>query len=131
LDFVVKRAVFAVPGDLATPTGGYVYDARIIGGLRTRGWSVDVTDLGANFPRPDARALHDARNMLAKIRPGVLLVIDGLAFGTMAQEAPALADQHRLVALVHHPLASRPDSHRAKPRSCARASVAHCRLRIT
>ena len=102
---MVRRIAFAVPGDLATPTGGYAYDANIVAGLRARNWEVDVHDLGAHFPRPNARALHAARNALAVIRPGLPLVIDGLAFGVMPDIAPALAARHRLIALVHHPLA--------------------------
>ena len=54
--FVVRRVVFAVPGDLDTPTGGYAYDKRIIAELRTLGWEVAVLDLGNSFPRPDAQA---------------------------------------------------------------------------
>ena len=30
--------VFAVPGDLDTPTGGYAYDKRMIAELRELGW---------------------------------------------------------------------------------------------
>src|ERR1700752_2835762 len=43
---------FAVPGDLATPTGGYGYDRRINKELREFGWQVDVADIGEGFPFP-------------------------------------------------------------------------------
>ena len=46
------RVAFAVPGDLATPTGGYSYDRRIVQELRRLGWQVDVADIGRGFPFP-------------------------------------------------------------------------------
>jgi hypothetical protein len=50
----------AVPGDLATPTGGNGYDRRIIQELRRLGWQVDVVDIGGGFPFPSIaeRATH-------------------------------------------------------------------------
>jgi len=102
---VVRQVAFAVPGDLATPTGGYVYDGRIINELGVLGWRVQVLDLGDSFPRPSAEARTAAHRSLSAL-PGVHpIVIDGLAFGVLAAEAQALASGHALIALVHHPLA--------------------------
>ena len=46
--------VFAVPGDLDTPTGGYAYDKRMIAELRELGWRPQVVNLGEGFPHPNA-----------------------------------------------------------------------------
>jgi glycosyltransferase involved in cell wall biosynthesis len=102
---VVKEAVFVVPGDLATPTGGYTYDRRIIAELSAAGWHTRVLDIGEGFPRPTAAARAAAHQRIAALSGGRPIVIDGLAFGVMAEEARALADGSRLIALVHHPLA--------------------------
>lgn len=102
---MVKRFAFAVPGDLATPTGGYAYDRRIIAELRELGWQVDVIDLGAGFPRPSADERTAARNRLAAAPASCPIVIDGLAFGVLPEAASELRARNPLIALVHHPLA--------------------------
>jgi glycosyltransferase involved in cell wall biosynthesis len=102
---VVKEAAFVVPGDLATPTGGYVYDRRIIAELRALDWQVQVLDIGEGFPRPTAVVRAAAHRRIAGLARGQPIVIDGLAFGVLAQEAQALARERSLVPLVHHPLA--------------------------
>ena len=101
----MKRVVFAVPGDLSTPTGGYVYDRRIVAELPKSGWQVDVVDIGACFPRASVAERATAHLQLAALPAGRLIVVDGLAFGVLTQTAEALHRTHRLVALVHHPLA--------------------------
>lgn len=102
---LVKRLTFAVPGDLATPTGGYAYDRRVIEELRTLGWQVDVLDLGAHFPNPTTAQREAARNTLMAARRDAPLVIDALALGVIPEIAAELSVTHRLVGLVHHPLA--------------------------
>jgi glycosyltransferase involved in cell wall biosynthesis len=94
-----------VPGDLTTPTGGYAYDRRMIAELRAMGWRVDVLDLGEEFPHASARARQSAVTLLAALPASAPVVVDGLAYGTLGDAAMALAASHRLIALVHHPLA--------------------------
>jgi glycosyltransferase involved in cell wall biosynthesis len=98
---------FAVPGDLATPTGGYGYDRRIIHELRELGWQVDVADLGDDFPFPSIAERATALAILSAIPAGCPIVLDGLAFGALP-EAGALRCRTPLIALVHQPLALDP-----------------------
>jgi len=102
---VVNRVAFAVPGDLATPTGGYAYDRRIIAELQKMGWQVDVVNLGDGFPKPTWETKAAAKRKLAEVPKGCPIVIDGLAFGVMDEAARELRDRNPLIALVHHPLA--------------------------
>jgi glycosyltransferase involved in cell wall biosynthesis len=101
---VGARLAFAVPGDLATPTGGYRYDARIIQELGRLGWLVDVLDVGDGFPFPSAEQRAKALVMLSAVPVGCPIILDGLAFGTLP-EAGALQSRTPLIALVHQPLA--------------------------
>jgi len=102
---VVKRVAFAIPGDLATPTGGYVYDRRIIVELQQFGWQVDVVNLGDGYPRPSAEIKAEASTRLGSTSKGCPIVIDGLAYGVLPEAALELRERNPLVALVHHPLA--------------------------
>lgn len=101
----MKGAVFAIPGSLDTPTGGYAYDKRIIQELRSLGWQIDIVDLGSTFPFPDEDARLAASRALAAIVKDSVVVIDGLAYGVLADEGEHLSRTCRIVALVHHPLA--------------------------
>ncbi|OFW28326.1 MAG: hypothetical protein A3H97_00090, partial [Acidobacteria bacterium RIFCSPLOWO2_02_FULL_65_29] len=85
--------------------GGYGYDRRVVEGLRARGWDVGVHELEGEFPHPAARALDAAGGVLSSLPDRSLVVIDGLAFGAMPEQAAVEAGRLRLVALVHHPLA--------------------------
>jgi glycosyltransferase involved in cell wall biosynthesis len=101
----VKRIAFAVPGDLATLTGGYGYDRRIVAELQLLGWQVDVVSLGDGFPCPSPEQRAIALLRLEALPEGVPLVVDGLALGALPAEAEKIARRVPLVALIHHPLA--------------------------
>jgi glycosyltransferase involved in cell wall biosynthesis len=102
---VVKRFAFAVPGDLATPTGGYVYDRRMIAELRDLGWDIEFLNLGEGFPWPSEATRAAARERLLAVPKGHTIVVDGLALGVLPEAASELAGRNPLLALVHHPLA--------------------------
>ena len=102
---MVGRFAFAVPGDLATPTGGYGYDRRMMAELGDLGWQIDHLDLGEGFPWPDEATRADARTRLSAVPAGRPIVIDGLALGVLPEAALRLAGRNPLLALVHHPLA--------------------------
>lgn len=102
---MAQRIVFAFPGELDTPTGGYIYDRRIIEGLRGRGWQVDLLSLGAGFPFPSHETVSQANELLKAIPIDTLVVMDGLALGVLPEAVATLAHDHTVVALIHHPLA--------------------------
>jgi len=100
----MKHLVFAYPGDLDTPTGGYVYDRRIIAGLAKLGWDVEPVSLGEGFPFPEESVLRRAEEQILGLPKGARIVIDGLAYGVMDHSAPQIANHLDITALVHHPL---------------------------
>ena len=96
---------FILPGDPETRSGGFIYDRRVIEGLRDAGWRVETTSLPDGFPDPSPTALDAAERALAMQPAGALIVIDGLALGVMPEVTRRHAERLHLVGLVHHPLA--------------------------
>lgn len=102
---VHRSLAFLIPGDLDSRTGGYGYDRRVAGELRALGWDVEVHRLDDSYPEPTAEARRHTATVLTRLPDHQLTLVDGLAFGAMAEEAEAEQNRLRLVALVHHPLA--------------------------
>jgi len=100
-----KRALtFAVPGDLATLTGGYTYDRRVMGELRTAGVAVNHCALAASYPFPSHDDVRQTIDQINGCDPAAPVVVDGLAFGAIPHDA-ARRLRKGLIALCHHPLA--------------------------
>ena len=93
---------FAIPGDLALPTGGYAYDRRLLEEWARMGIAARHIALPGSFPEPTEDDLDSTRELLSDA--GGPLLVDGLAFGALP-ESLAAALPGPLIALVHHPLA--------------------------
>lgn len=96
--------VFVFPGAIATPTGGFRYDRRMVAELAAAGRPVDSLVIEGAWPFPSDDDVGRAEAAFAAIADGRCVIVDGLALGAL----PGLAQRHRarlaLVALVHHPL---------------------------
>jgi glycosyltransferase involved in cell wall biosynthesis len=90
----MSPVAFVVPGKLDQLTGGYLYDRRIVEGLRARGRALEVIEVGPTNPAAAFAALAD----------GVTTVVDGLALPLVAEVLPQHRHRLQLVVLVHHPL---------------------------
>jgi glycosyltransferase involved in cell wall biosynthesis len=96
---------FIVPGRLDQVTGGYLFDRRVVEGLRAIGRHVDVVELDGRYPDADDAARASLAASLASLPDGARAVIDGLALAAADSCLARAAARLRLVAFVHHPLA--------------------------
>jgi len=94
---------FAVPGEITTLTGGYIYDRRVMHELRDLGWTVDHIALPAGFPNPSPQQMRAALDLLQAIpadRPVIIAAADPICrHPTAAQRtrrfAAGLGADHR------------------------------------
>ncbi len=119
-------AGFAIPGDLAAPTGGYAY-ARAV--LAAAPGAFAVIPLPGDFPAPSAASVEAAARALADWPADRPLLVDGLAFGALP---PAALRRVRapLAVLLHHPLGLEtglPAAAAARLIDSERAALAHAR----
>lgn len=111
--YAVRRRVitrgsigFLVPGRIDLRTGGYLYDRRMVDGLRDRGWSVELRELDGDFPFPSAAAIAVARRVLASFENDAIVVVDSLALGALPEVVERESSRLTIVGLVHLPLAA-------------------------
>lgn len=97
-------AAFAIPGDLTTLTGGYLYERRLLESLRELGREVQYIPLGGSFPDPSPEDIADTVKQLTALGPETPLILDGFLVGAMPTASLALVTAP-IVAMVHHPLA--------------------------
>lgn len=101
---IPNAAVFVIPGDPETRTGGYIYDKLVLLALRRMGRPVRLLRMPDGFPTPSAQAEETSGARLAALNPDVPVIMDGLFAGALA---PAQFDRLKApyIAMVHHPLA--------------------------
>ncbi|MEE2638217.1 MAG: glycosyltransferase family 4 protein [Acidobacteriota bacterium] len=99
------RLDLVIPGPLDQRTGGYIYDARMVDGLRGLGWLVKIHSVTGVFPDGDAVARDSLSATLAGCSPNTRVIIDGLAMGALPGPLETYQERLRLVSLLHHPLA--------------------------
>ena len=98
-----QLAAFAIPGDIDTRTGGFIYERSLLNALRSAGREVEHIGLAASYPDPSRDDDRATRSALAAVAPDVPVIVDGLVFGAMdtgvfdAIRAP-------VIAMIHHPL---------------------------
>ncbi len=96
-------AIFAIPGDLNTRTGGYIYARRLLETLDEIGQPLRHVALMPSWPEPSPAAEAELAAMLSALPPDMALILDGLVFGAM--DTQLLAAQTRpVIAMLHHPL---------------------------
>ena len=90
------KIALLVPAPFETLSGGYLYDRRILEGLRARGHDAQAVELPGRHPLPDAAAEAGARAALEAAPEDARLVVDGLGLPALRDHAGRLdagADQ--------------------------------------
>jgi glycosyltransferase involved in cell wall biosynthesis len=110
--------------DPARPSGGNVYDRRLIDGLAARGWVVREHAVVGDWPHPEPPARADLAITLAAIPDGALVVLDGLVASTAPEVLVPHMRRLALLVLVHMPLGDTCPDARDQEREALRAAVA-------
>ena len=98
-----REVTFAIPGDIATRTGGYGYDRRLLQMLANEGLAATHLVLPGSFPAPSAADMAETAKLLRAVPRQHVLLVDGLACGVLPPDLMASLAVP-VVALVHHPL---------------------------
>jgi glycosyltransferase involved in cell wall biosynthesis len=96
-------AAFAIPGDIAQLTGGFLYERHLLEALRRSGRAVTHVQLPAGFPDASAEEAAEARGTLTALPAQTPVILDGLVFGSI-EPTTLKAMRAPIIAMLHHPL---------------------------
>jgi glycosyltransferase involved in cell wall biosynthesis len=102
----VKVVDVVLPNDIddpAAPSGGNVYDRRVLSGLAALGWSVREHAVPGDWPDGDPAAVAA---VVGTLPDGGLVLVDGLIGSAVPDVLVPAAARLRVVVLVHMPLDS-------------------------
>jgi len=127
----IMKIALLVPTPFATISGGYLYDRRLVEGLRALGHAVRVVELAGSHPNANDAAHAAAGAALAGLAPDEIAVVDGLGLPAFVPHIEAL-EACGAVGLIHHPVSLEPGADRAALEPIERALFAACaRLIVT
>jgi glycosyltransferase involved in cell wall biosynthesis len=90
--------------DLGRPSGGNVYDRRVLRGQEALGRRVIELPVAGTWPVPEAGDLERLDTSLATVPDGGVVLVDGLLASGAASVVPHHAGRVRLVVLLHMPI---------------------------
>jgi glycosyltransferase involved in cell wall biosynthesis len=90
--------------DPARPSGGNVYDRRLLDGLARRGQRAEEHAVAGSWPVPDSDDLTRLAGVLAAIPDDSVVLVDGLVASGASAVIPREAGRLRLVVLLHMPV---------------------------
>ena len=120
----MKIALF-VPAPFDTISGGYLYDRRMVEGLRALGHGVRVIELAGTFPVADGTADAAVTEAWASLARDEVPVVDGLALPAFRPIARELAARNA-VGLIHHPTSLEPNGPQEALAALERVVFAAC-----
>lgn len=90
--------------DLARPSGGNLYDRRVLRGQEARGRHVIELPVAGAWPTPGTGDLDRLDASLATVPDDEIVLVDGLVASGAAAVVPRHAARLRLVVLLHMPI---------------------------
>lgn len=100
---------FLIPGDIDTLASCYIYDKRLIEGLKQRGHQVEVHRLNDDFPFPSDESIQHCSQTVKNIAKSETVIVDSLALGVIPSILKELSLTNPVIGLIHLPLSADPN----------------------